>query len=73
MTEDGKKALLQKLKSSGEAQLMLSVDQVYELADIYVKDTANPFDDTALAFLQSLKGSLKEIVDQLDGEDDHQA
>jgi len=68
-----KEKILQEAKSAGEEHIMLSVDQVYKMAKIYVEDTSNPFDNQILKFLESLKDNLKETVDKLDGEDDFQA
>ncbi len=73
MDEAGKAKVNQALKSAGEKQLMLAVDNVYAVAQVYVDNTASPIDDTLLKGLELLKSSLKEAVDQLDGEDDHQA
>lgn len=69
LPEKMKKAAL----SAGEEHLMLAVDHVYQIAQVYVDDTESPIDNTLLEGLKLLKSSLKEVVDQIDGEDDHQS
>lgn len=61
--------LKMKLKEVAEDHAVMAIDHVYELADVYVKSTANPYDDTALAFLKSLKDALVQKADEIDGVD----
>lgn len=46
-----------------ERHALAAVDDIYELAGVYVKSTDNIYDDTALEFLKSFKQSLKDKVD----------
>ena len=75
MKQKGDKMDVAKVKqaalSAGEAHVMLAIDNVYEIAQVYVDDTASPIDNTLLEGLKLLKSSLKEAVDVIDGEDDH--
>lgn len=64
-----KSEMQKKLMEIAEDHAVMAIDHVYELADVYVKSTDNPYDDTALAFLQSLKGALVDKADEIDGED----
>lgn len=68
MNEQLKKALL----NMAEGHAMQAVDDVYLLAQVYVDSTESPIDNTLLEGLKLLKSSLKELVDAIDGEDDHQ-
>lgn len=59
----------QKLKEVAENHAVMAIDDVYALAEVYVKGTDNPYDDTALAFLNSLKDALVQKADEIDGQD----
>lgn len=73
LSEEGKKAMLQELKSRGESHIMLAIDDVHAFAKLYAEQSGNKFLMMGVNFLANLKDDLKELVDQLDGEDDHQA
>lgn len=65
MTPEMKKVM----KQIAENHTVAAIDDVYALAEVYVKGTDNLFDDTALEFLKSLKDSLIQKADEIDGED----
>lgn len=62
-----KDKMKQKALEIGEKHAMMAVDDVYELAQVYVDDTESPIDNTLLEGLKLLKSSLKEQVDKIDG------
>jgi len=65
MSNEMKKKVLE----IAEDHAVLAIDHVYELAKVYVQSTENIYDDTALAFLESLKGALVDKADEIDGEE----
>lgn len=65
MNEELKKALL----NIAEDHAVQAIDDVYKLADVYVKSTENPWDDQALKFLEGLKETLVKLADKIDGEE----
>lgn len=68
MTPEGKEKLNQELKNIAEDHLVIAIDDVYKIAQIYVDDTTNPLDNTILEGLKMMKGMLEKIVDKVDGE-----
>lgn len=51
-----------------ERHVIVAIDDVYALAQVYVEDTATPLDDTLLAGLKMLKSELVKLADKIDGE-----
>lgn len=68
MTPEGEAKLKQVALEKAENHAVMAIDDVYAMAEVYVKDTANPYDDTALEFLKSLKGQLVAQADKIDGQ-----
>lgn len=66
--ENGLKDVLLKI---AENHAIAAIDDVYSLAEVYVKSTDNPWDDQALEFLKGLKVHLVNLADKIDGEDNH--
>lgn len=65
--EDLKKTLVK----IAENHAIAAIDDVYALAEVYVKSTENIYDDMALNFLKDLKQKLVDFADKIDGEDNH--
>jgi len=63
--------LKDKIKDFGlnksEEYLLKLLDDVVELGELLVADTANPFDDMALNTLKMFKGEVAKLIDRLDG------
>lgn len=63
-------SLAEKLKKKGlviaEKHLIMSVDNLYEVAEVVVQDTSTPLDDTFLEGLKMFKSQLKEFADALE-------
>lgn len=52
-----------------ENHLVMAIDDVYKLAEVYVKSTETTLDDSLLEGLKLLKGYLVNVADKLDGEE----
>jgi len=52
-----------------ENHLVMAVDDVYKLAEVYVRSTETALDDSLLEGLKMLKGFLVNAVDKVDGEE----
>lgn len=48
-----------------EKHVLIAIDDVYEIAQIYVDDTESTLDDTLLAGLTLLKGMIKEQAEKI--------
>jgi len=68
MTPEGKEKFKKELLGVAERHLMLAIDDIYSVAQVYVDDTVNPLDNTILDGLKMLKGMLEGVVDNIDGE-----
>ena len=61
MDEKIKKLLLKK----AEEHLMVAIDDVIEIAQVYVDDTESTIDDTVLEGVKLMKGLIKDMVDKI--------
>lgn len=66
MNEEMKKFLLAK----AENHMIVALDEVIELADMYAKSTEdNAIDDAVVQAVKLLKGLVVDAIDKIDGED----
>lgn len=64
------KKLKQEALNIAERHSIQAIDDVYQLAQVYVDDTESPLDNTILEGLKLLKSSLKDAADKINGQDD---
>lgn len=65
MTDEMKKEAMK----IAEKHLIIAIDDVYALAQIYVDSTEETLDNTILDGLKMLKGFLIDMADKVDGEE----
>jgi len=65
--------LKEKLKEKGlnmsEKYLNMLLDDVLDLGEMLVNDSANPFDDVGFQAIKMFEGELRKLIDKVDGEE----